>query len=94
MQRERVLASGGEVGRLNVGGGAQIGPLRCWPRGLCLSISIGDLDVGEFIVPVPYVKRVNVSCIFEGMESIKRIGIGIGIKSEGHAWNIYKQKKI
>ncbi|CAI9282366.1 unnamed protein product [Lactuca saligna] len=94
LERERVPASGGEVGRLNVGGGAQIGPLRCWPRGLCLSISIGDLDVGEFIVPVPYVKRVNVSCIFEGMESIKRIGIGIGIKSEGHAWNIYKQKNL
>ncbi|KAL7591216.1 hypothetical protein Lser_V15G31697 [Lactuca serriola] len=62
--RERVPASGGEVGRLNVGGGAQIGPLRCWPRGLCLSISIGDLDVGEFIVSVPYVKRVNVDQLY------------------------------
>ncbi|CAI9260230.1 unnamed protein product [Lactuca saligna] len=80
LERESVPASGGEVGRLNVGGGAQIGPLRCWPHGLCLSISIGDLDVGEFIVLVPYVKQVNVSCIFEGMESIKRSGIGIGIE--------------
>ncbi|GJV90200.1 protein kinase-like domain, concanavalin A-like lectin/glucanase domain protein [Tanacetum coccineum] len=38
-----------------------IGPLRCWPGGLCLSRSIGDLDVGEFIVPVPYVKQVKLS---------------------------------
>jgi hypothetical protein len=38
----------------------QIGPLRCWPGGLCLSRSIGDVDVGEFIVPIPYVKQVKV----------------------------------
>ncbi|XP_024972629.1 probable protein phosphatase 2C 12 [Cynara cardunculus var. scolymus] len=60
-ETERVTASGGEVGRLNTGGGTQIGPLRCWPGGLCLSRSIGDLDVGEFIVPVPYVKQVKLS---------------------------------
>ncbi|XP_059292118.1 probable protein phosphatase 2C 12 isoform X1 [Lycium ferocissimum] len=60
-ERERITASGGEVGRLNTGGGTQIGPLRCWPGGLCLSRSIGDMDVGEFIVPVPYVKQVKLS---------------------------------
>ncbi|XP_010539072.1 PREDICTED: probable protein phosphatase 2C 12 isoform X2 [Tarenaya hassleriana] len=60
-ERERVTASGGEVGRLNTGGGTEIGPLRCWPGGLCLSRSIGDMDVGEFIVPVPYVKQVKLS---------------------------------
>ncbi|XVF84769.1 hypothetical protein PTKIN_Ptkin17bG0065300 [Pterospermum kingtungense] len=60
-ERERVTASGGEVGRLSIAGGAQIGPLRCWPGGLCLSRSIGDLDVGEFIVPIPYVKQVKLS---------------------------------
>jgi hypothetical protein len=38
----------------------QIGPLRCWPGGLCLSRSIGDQDVGEFIIPVPYVKQMKV----------------------------------
>nr|GMD94549.1 probable protein phosphatase 2C 12 [Ipomoea batatas] len=59
--RERITASGGEVGRLNTGGGNEIGPLRCWPGGLCLSRSIGDMDVGEFIVPVPYVKQVKLS---------------------------------
>ncbi|KAL8153992.1 hypothetical protein V2J09_011752 [Rumex salicifolius] len=60
-KRERVTASGGEVGRLNTGGGTEIGPLRCWPGGLCLSRSIGDRDVGEFIVPVPYVKQIKLS---------------------------------
>ncbi|KAI9200531.1 hypothetical protein LWI28_009489 [Acer negundo] len=60
-ERDRITASGGEVGRLNAGGGAEIGPLRCWPGGLCLSRSIGDMDVGEFIVPVPYVKQVKLS---------------------------------
>ncbi|XP_008778230.2 probable protein phosphatase 2C 15 [Phoenix dactylifera] len=60
-ERERVTASGGEVGRLSIMGGAEIGPLRCWPGGLCLSRSIGDMDVGEFIVPVPYVKQVKLS---------------------------------
>ena len=38
----------------------QVGPLRCWPGGLCLSRSIGDTDVGEFIVPIPHVKQVKV----------------------------------
>ncbi|KAL5701025.1 hypothetical protein ACHQM5_026407 [Ranunculus cassubicifolius] len=60
-ERERVTASGGEVGRLNVYGGTEVGPLRCWPGGLCLSRSIGDMDVGEFIVPVPHVKQVKLS---------------------------------
>ncbi|KAI9088669.1 hypothetical protein K1719_029783 [Acacia pycnantha] len=60
-ERERVTASGGEVGRLSIYGGAEIGPLRCWPGGLCLSRSIGDVDVGEFIVPIPYVKQVKLS---------------------------------
>ncbi|CAM8915852.1 unnamed protein product [Rhodiola kirilowii] len=59
-ERERITACGGEVGRLNTGGGTEIGPLRCWPGGLCLSRSIGDLDVGEYIVPVPYVKQVKL----------------------------------
>ncbi|CAL0308548.1 unnamed protein product [Lupinus luteus] len=60
-ERERVTASGGEVGRLNVYGGNGVGPLRCWPGGLCLSRSIGDTDVGEFIVPIPHVKQVKLS---------------------------------
>ena len=39
----------------------QVGPLRCWPGGLCLSRSIGDTDVGEYIVPIPHVKQVKVT---------------------------------
>nr|KAJ0217110.1 hypothetical protein LSAT_V11C300110050 [Lactuca sativa] len=35
---------------------ASIGPLKCWRGGLCLSRSIGDRDVGEFIIPVPHDK--------------------------------------
>ncbi|XP_078439198.1 putative protein phosphatase 2C 33 isoform X2 [Wolffia australiana] len=60
-ERERVTASGGEVGRLNLCGGQEVGPLRCWPGGLCLSRSIGDTDVGEFIVPIPHVKQLSSS---------------------------------
>ncbi|KAE8683345.1 putative protein phosphatase 2C 15 [Hibiscus syriacus] len=64
-ERERITASGGDIGRLNAGAGTEIGPLRCWPGGLCLSRSIGDRDVGEFIVPVPYVQQIKVlSLIF------------------------------
>ncbi|PKA55457.1 putative protein phosphatase 2C 12 [Apostasia shenzhenica] len=58
---ERITACGAEVGRLNLAGGAEVGPLRCWPGGLCLSRSIGDMDVGEFIVPIPHVKQVKLS---------------------------------
>ncbi|CAI9288731.1 unnamed protein product [Lactuca saligna] len=36
-------------------------PLKCWRGGLCLSRSIGDRDVGEFIIPVPHVKQVKLS---------------------------------
>ncbi|KAJ0038900.1 hypothetical protein Pint_22156 [Pistacia integerrima] len=46
-ERERVTASGGEVGRLSIVGGAEVR-------------SIGDMDVGEFIVPIPFVKQVKV----------------------------------
>jgi hypothetical protein len=28
---------------------SQVGPLRCWPGGLCLSKSIVEMDVGEYI---------------------------------------------
>ncbi|MCD9558486.1 hypothetical protein HAX54_015873 [Datura stramonium] len=55
-----ITACGGEVGRLNAGGGTEIGPLRCWPGGLCLSRSIGDMDVGEYIVPV-LMKQVKLT---------------------------------
>ncbi|KAJ4965036.1 hypothetical protein NE237_016885 [Protea cynaroides] len=80
-ERERITASGGEVGRLNTGGGTEIGPLRCWPGGLCLSRSIGDMDVGEFIVPVPYVKQVKMSTA-GGRLIISSDGVWDAISSE------------
>ncbi|TVU09831.1 hypothetical protein EJB05_43327, partial [Eragrostis curvula] len=60
-EAERVTACGSKVGRMDVVGGPQVGPLRCWPGGLCLSRSIGDLDVGECIIAVPHVKQVKLS---------------------------------
>nr|KAJ0205085.1 hypothetical protein LSAT_V11C500243710 [Lactuca sativa] len=42
-----------------------IGPLKCWRGGLCLSRSIGDRDIGEFIIPVPHVKQVKVSLVIK-----------------------------
>lgn len=39
----------------------QIGPLRAWPGGLCLSRTIGDIDAGQYIVPVPHVKQIKVN---------------------------------
>lgn len=39
----------------------QIGPLRAWPGGICLSRTIGDIDAGQCIVPVPHVKQIKVS---------------------------------
>ncbi|XP_047320135.1 probable protein phosphatase 2C 15 [Impatiens glandulifera] len=80
-ERERVTASGGEVGRLNIFGGAEVGPLRCWPGGLCLSRSIGDMDVGEFIVPVPHVKQVKLSSV-GGRLIIASDGIWDALSSE------------
>jgi len=81
-ERERVTASGGEVGRLNLFGGQEVGPLRCWPGGLCLSRSIGDMDVGEFIVPIPHVKQVKVHTIYlqnagEGISSLLTLLWGV-----------------
>ncbi|KAH9605246.1 hypothetical protein KSS87_002434 [Heliosperma pusillum] len=80
-ERQRVTASGGEVGRLSIVGGVEIGPLRCWPGGLCLSRSIGDVDVGEFIVPIPYVKQVKLSST-GGRLIIASDGIWDAISSE------------
>lgn len=59
-RQERIKASGGEVARLKAANGIEIGPLRVWPGGLCLSRSIGDMDVGDYIVAVPHVKQIKV----------------------------------
>ena len=55
----------------------QIGPLRCWPGGLCLSRSIGDMDVGEFIVPIPYVKQVKVYVAFAELKAYDKFFVNM-----------------
>ena len=61
MRRNKLAASRGEVGQLNTGTGVETVPLRCWLGGLHPSQSIGDMDVGEFIVPILRVKQVKLS---------------------------------
>ncbi|KAG0561536.1 hypothetical protein KC19_9G071300 [Ceratodon purpureus] len=60
-EQERIKASGGEVARIRLAGGVEVGPLRVWPGGLCLSRSIGDMDVGDYIVAVPHVKQIKLA---------------------------------
>ena len=40
-------------------GAIGVGPLRLWPGGLCLSRAIGDFDVGESVLSLPYISQVN-----------------------------------
>jgi len=35
-----------------------VGPMRIWPGGLCVSRSVGDLDAGPEVVPVPHIRQV------------------------------------
>eukprot|EP01026_Neomeris_dumetosa_P044101 TRINITY_DN3705_c0_g2_i1.p1 TRINITY_DN3705_c0_g2~~TRINITY_DN3705_c0_g2_i1.p1 ORF type:complete len:738 (-),score=118.39 TRINITY_DN3705_c0_g2_i1:1192-3405(-) len=37
-----------------------VGPLRVWPGGLCVSRSVGDIDVGPIILPAPHIKQVTL----------------------------------
>jgi hypothetical protein len=39
-------------------GAIGVGPLRLWPGGLCLSRAIGDFDVGESVLSLPYISQV------------------------------------
>lgn len=34
--------------------------MRSWPGGLCVSRSIGDVDCGPFITPLPHVKQMKI----------------------------------
>ncbi|GFR48931.1 hypothetical protein Agub_g10936 [Astrephomene gubernaculifera] len=35
-----------------------VGPLRLWPGGLCVSRSVGDLDAGPEVVPLPHIRQL------------------------------------
>ncbi|GAX80480.1 hypothetical protein CEUSTIGMA_g7918.t1, partial [Chlamydomonas eustigma] len=37
-----------------------VGPLRCWPGGLCVGRGIGDGDAGPGVLPLPHIKQVLV----------------------------------
>jgi serine/threonine protein phosphatase PrpC len=37
-----------------------LGPLRIWPGGLCVSRSIGDIDVGRVVIAAPHIRQVLV----------------------------------
>lgn len=42
-------------------GEAGVGPLRAWPGGIAMSRSLGDIDCGPHILPMPHIRQV---CIF------------------------------
>ena len=41
-------------------GEPSVGPLRIWPGGLCPSRTIGDVDAGPGVVPVPHIKQILI----------------------------------
>ncbi|KAJ8762412.1 hypothetical protein K2173_007572 [Erythroxylum novogranatense] len=101
-EEARVTSSGGEVARLHTGGGAEVGPKRFWPGGLCISRSIGDVDVGEIIVPVPYVKQIKLSTaggrlviasdgVWDSISSEMALDCCRGIPAEAAATQIVKE---
>lgn len=64
-ERTRIMDAGRQVAHLgfHLQGPARpgepgVGPLRIWPGGLCVSRSIGDLDVGPEVVPLPHIKQL------------------------------------
>ena len=68
---ERLKAAGVHVAslsatltRLAAPGEEGIGPLRCWPGGLALSRSIGDVKAGSHIIPCPHISQVAARQLF------------------------------
>lgn len=49
------VAGGGPATRKGATG---VGPLRLWPGGLCLSRALGDFDVGDSVLCLPYISQV------------------------------------
>lgn len=45
-----------------------VGPLRLWPGGLCVSRSVGDLDAGPEVVPLPHIRQVRLAPRAPGRE--------------------------
>lgn len=64
-ERHRVQAMGALVAPLAIWGSGPatdrtqgVGPLRIWPGGLSISRAIGDFDVGDSVLPFPYLCQV------------------------------------
>lgn len=51
------MNGGGPANKKNSVGG---GPLRLWPGGLCLSRAVGDFDVGDSVLCLPFISQVLV----------------------------------
>jgi serine/threonine protein phosphatase PrpC len=66
-ERRRVEEMGAQVAPVSMYGAGPansaaegVGPLRVWPGGLCLSRAVGDFDVGEAVIPVPFATQVEL----------------------------------
>lgn len=64
-ERHRVEAMGALVAPLAIWGSGPatdrtqgVGPLRIWPGGLSISRAIGDFDVGDSVLPFPYLCQI------------------------------------
>ncbi len=78
-EKARLLAAGCSLAQLgfHLQGPAKpkepgVGPLRIWPGGLCVSRSIGDVDAGPEIVPLPHIKQVWM-CEWYGADRESRV---------------------
>jgi len=57
-----------------------VGPLRAWPGGLCMSRSIGDLDVGPHILALPEVMNIQLPSHSGSRVIIASDGLWDGVK--------------
>lgn len=66
-EQERLKSAGvklDKLGRSKCGppgpGEKGFGPLRAWPGGIAMSRSLGDIDCGPHVLPVPHVRQVAI----------------------------------
>lgn len=58
---KRVISMGAQIGRAQrPATGQPVGPLRAFPGGLAMGRSIGDGDCGDWVLPAPNVRRVQL----------------------------------
>lgn len=57
-ERARVAAMGGKLAHAAAANGRPSGPLRLWPGGVAQARTVGDSDVGRYILPRPFVQTV------------------------------------